>query len=189
MIAYLKGIIQKKFAKNLIVKVNDLGYLVAVPSNFAEKIHEKDSVELYIYTKVREDDISLYGFETIDQLEFFRQLLNVNGIGPKIALELLSQDMEKTKGAIITGNILFLSSVPGIGKKTAERIMIELKGKISITETARIHASIETTVNDEVIEALKNLGYQRFEIIKTLQDLPKKMTKTEEIITYFLQNI
>ena len=188
MLAYLHGTIQKKLTKSLIVKVNDIGYLVSVPSNLFEKLKEKQKIELYLYTKVREDDISLYGFETVDELEFFKLLLNVNGIGPKLAMEILSQNTEKAKAAIMSGNIVFLSSISGIGTKTAERIIMELKGKVAVEDISRVHTSLESSMSDEVIEALENLGYQRFEIVRKLKNLPEAITTTEEIITHFLRN-
>lgn len=90
MIAYLQGIIKKKLPKSIILNTGKIGYLIHTTHPLWEKIKEKNELELYIYTKVRDDDISLYGFETLGELEFFKTLLNVNGIGTKLALEILS---------------------------------------------------------------------------------------------------
>lgn len=189
MIAYLQGTIHKKLGKSVIINTGKVGYLVHVPTPLFEKIKEKSEVEFFIHTKVREDDISLYGFETFTELDYFKTLLNVNGIGPKLALEILSLQPEKTKAAIITGDIAFLSKISGIGKKTAERIIVELKNKLTLDDITRLHGTLEHEMNDEVVEALQKLGYQKFEILKVLKTLPEKIIKTEEIVTYFLRNV
>lgn len=190
MIGYLQGTIQKKLGKNIILNTGNVGYVVNLPAPLLEKCHEGKLLELYIYTKVREDDISLYGFTKTEDLEFFRTVLNVNGVGPKTALEILSQDIDKTKAAILSNNILFLSKIPGIGKKTAERIIVELKNKLDWVDSMRLHGDLEDgeTSNEEAVEALVGLGYQRFEIMKILKKMPAGMTTTEEIVTYFLKN-
>ena len=189
MIAYLIGTIQKKLPKNIIINTGKVGYLVNVSAPLLEKLNEKDEIELYIHTKVREDDISLYGFENFSELEFFKTLLNVNGIGPKLGLEIISHHPDRAKAAIISGDIPFLSKIPGIGKKTAERIIVELKNKLELQDITRLHNEIEKDIHQDVINALESLGYQKFEIIRILKKLPDKMAKTEDIITYFLQNI
>lgn len=189
MIGYLQGTIQKKLPKSIILNTGNVGYLVNVPTPLYEKCSEGKILELYIFTKVREDDISLYGFTKIEELEFFKTVLNVNGVGPKIGLEILSQDMEKTKAAILSNNILFLSKIPGIGKKTAERMIVELKNKLDWVDSMRLHGDLQNNeTNEEAIEALTGLGYQRFEISKILKNMPGSITTTEEIVTYFLKN-
>jgi Holliday junction DNA helicase RuvA len=189
MIGYLKGTILKKNGKSIILDTGGVGYVINVPAPTADKCFENDAAEFYIHTKVREDDLSLFGFETFEELEFFKTLINVNGVGPKTALEILSLNPDKTKAAILSGDVAFLCKIPGIGKKTAERIIVELKNKIEWADTLRLHANLEENVNNEAIEALLGLGYQRFEIIKVLNKLPETVKKTEEIITYFLKNI
>lgn len=189
MIGYLKGTIQKKLPKAIILNTGNVGYMVNLPGPQLEKCTEGKNLELYIYTKVREDDISLYGFITTEELEFFKTVLNVNGVGPKTALEILSQDMNKTKAAILSNNLLFLSKIPGIGKKTAERIIVELKNKLDWVDSMRLHGNLEDEeTNDEAAEALIGLGYQKFEIAKILKKMPSEITTTEEIVTYFLKN-
>ena len=178
-------------AKGVILDTGNVGYLVHLPAPLLEKAAEKSDAEFYIHTKVREDDISLYGFETIGELDFFKTLLNVNGIGPKLGLEILSQNPEKVKSALISGDLHFLTKIPGIGKKTAERIIVELKGKIDWSDVSlsRAHASLDTPHGEEAVEALAGLGYQKSEISRTLKGMPEDITKTEDIITYFLKNV
>lgn len=189
MIGYLQGTIQKKLPKSIILNTGNVGYAVNVPGPLLEKCAEGKMLELYVYTKVREDDISLFGFRTVEELEFFKTVLNVNGVGPKTALEILSQDMDKTKAAILSNNLLFLSKIPGIGKKTAERIVVELKNKLDWVDSMRLHGNLENEeTNDEAIEALLGLGYQKFEIVKILKKMPPEITTTEDVVTYFLKN-
>lgn len=189
MIAYLQGTILKKIPKAVILDTGNVGYLVYLSAPLLEKIKEKDQAEFFIYTKVREDDISLFGFETFNELEFYKILLSVNGIGPKLAMEILSQNTDKVKSAIIGGDLAYLSKIPGIGKKTAERIVVELKNKVELADISRLHAKIEHTVEDEVIDALQNLGYQKFEVMRVLKNAPAELIEAEAIITYFLQNV
>lgn len=189
MIGYLNGTIQKKLGKTIILNTGNVGYSVNVPAPLLEKCSEGKSLELYIYTKVREDDISLFGFVKTEELEFFKTLLNVSGVGPKTGLEILSQDMNKTKAAILSNDILFLSKIPGIGKKTAERIIVDLKNKLDWVDSMRLHGDLENSeTNEEAIEALIGLGFQRFEISGILKKLPPDITTTEDIVTYFLKN-
>jgi Holliday junction DNA helicase RuvA len=117
--------------------------------------------------------------------------MDVNGIGPKLSLEILSQNPERVKTQIMTGDIAGLTKIPGIGKKTAERMIVELKNKIDVAEIdmSRAHSNIEKTVNDDAINALVSLGYQNFEINRVLKEMPSKLKKVEEIITYFLRNV
>lgn len=193
MIAYLQGTIQKKILKGVILNVNGVGYQVSVPLPYLEKIKEQQNIELYIHTKVREDDISLYGFETLSELEFFKMLLNVNGIGPKHGMEILSLQPDKVKAAILGADTAFLSKIPGIGKKTAERIIVELKNKISVKDIAladmKTASPEEVQIAEDAMLALQNLGYQRFEISRVLKKIPANVQSTEEIITFFLQNV
>jgi Holliday junction DNA helicase RuvA len=188
MIAYLEGTIIQKSNKTFILKSHSVGYLVYVPSPLFDQIELGQMIELFIYTKVREDDISLYGFNNLNQLEFFKDLISVNGIGPKLGLEILSSNVEKTKQAILQENAAYLSKIPGIGKKTAERIIVELKNKLTPFDLSE-EIFIEEPNFDNVITALNNLGYQKFEIVRVLKMLPKEITDPEEMITYFLKNI
>ena len=162
-----------------------------MPITNLEKTEEKATVEFFIHTRVREDDISLFGFSSLGELEFFKTLLNVNGIGPKLAMEILSQNPEKVKAALLSSDLLYLTKIPGIGKKTAERLVVELKGKIDWADIdiSRTHATLERTVGDDAVNALMGLGYQKFEIIRILKEMPEKIEKIEDIITYFLRNV
>lgn len=191
MIAYLNGKIKKKLVKSLILDTGGVGYLVYVTANFLEKSSEGQPLEMYIHTRVLEDDISLFGFENILELQFFKTMLSVNGIGAKTAMEILAHDQDKIKSAIISGDIEYLCKVPGIGKKTAERIIVELKNKVSITDIGRLHSTLtaETKVSEDAVNAIMTLGYQKFEISRVLKYLPAEIKELEAIVTYFLRNV
>ncbi len=191
MIAYLQGTVYKKFPKSVIINTGNVGYLVHIPLPVEENLKEKDEVELYIHTKVREDDISLYGFETLEQLEFFKLLLGVNGVGAKLATDILSQKTDEVKAAILNGDIPFLSKIPGIGKKTAERIIVELKNKIDPASLLPATPGQQNSgsIDSDAIIALISLGYQRYEINRVLKAMPEDIRDAEKIVTYFLQNV
>jgi Holliday junction DNA helicase RuvA len=189
MIAFLQGNIKKKLEKSIIIDVNNVGYLVHVPVSVMEKISEKEETGLYIHTKVREDDISLFGFETMDELEFFKTLIGISGVGPKLAIEILSQKIEAVKSALISGDVHFLSKIPGIGKKTAERLIVELKNKVDWDGLSSLHTQIYKDIDDDAVNALISLGYQKYEINRVLRRIPPEIKEVEEIVTYFLQNI
>lgn len=188
MIGYIKGKVVKKLDRSIIVAPDGLGYEVFVKSSSWAIINENDTLELFIHTQMREAEISLYGFENAEELSFFRQIINVNGIGPKTGLEFLSMPIEKLKGAILQKDIAFICQTPGIGKKIAERLVMELKDKISVENADFNLDRKQQGINDEVIFALENLGYAKHHVKKILASLPEEITKTEDIIKYFLQN-
>jgi Holliday junction DNA helicase RuvA len=169
MIALLRGRLLEKFPSRLIVDVGGVGYDVQVPvSTFFETAEPGADVELRIHTHVREDQIALYGFGTPLELQLFEHLISVNGIGPRLALGVLSgiepRDLVR---AVRTADVGRLTRIPGIGRKTAERVTLELKDKLgastfdaSAPSTPAVPASGDALKTD-VLSALVNLGYQR----------------------------
>lgn len=188
MIGYLKGEIINKQKQSVTILCGAVGYEVALTGRQFDTVEKGQDLELFIYTKVREDEISLFGFQSENDLEFFKQLISVNGVGPKTALEILATDSDKVKNAIAQENAAFLSKVPGIGKKTAERIIVELKNKVMPEKFETLNPSLDTQL-EEVTAALSNLGYQRSEINRVLKKAPVEITDAEELITYFLKNV
>lgn len=188
MIGYLQGQILSKNQNTIILLCGGIGYEVYINDYLKDKLEIKDEISLYIHTKVREDDISLFGFESKSQLDFFRQLINVNGIGPKTGLEIMNNDIDLIKNAIIQENTLILSKIPDIGKKTAERIILDLKGKISPDNLQDLSSQTNQTFN-ELLEALMSLGYQRSEVYKIMKNSPTNLDTLEEQVKYFLKNI
>ncbi len=191
MIAYLSGTLQKKLEKKIILNVNGVGYLVTVPATTLFTLEEGQNIELYIHTAVREDDISLYGLPSADSIKFFNQLISVQGIGPKMATDMMSLPTDNIKNAIIHGDTATLTSIPGVGKKIAERLVTELKDKIEMVSTGTFPQHAKGSLkreNEEAIDALIGLGYQRNEVVRRLKELPENLKKTEDIIRYFLQS-
>jgi Holliday junction DNA helicase RuvA len=163
MIGYLTGKIISKKPTQVIVDVNGVGYLVNISINTFEKIAEKEEVSLYTYLAVKEDALDLYGFYSMSEKEMFELLISVNGIGFKTAQSILSGiQIGDLKEALKTGNLSRIISVPGIGRKTAERMIIELRDKIdSVAEVVGESSTGIQRVKNDAITALVNLGYNQ----------------------------
>ena len=163
MIGYLRGKIISKKPTKLLVDVNGVGYLVNISISTFEKIADKEEVSLYTYLSVRESALDLYGFYTLAEKEMFELLISVSGIGPKSAQSILSGiQIEDLKEALRTGNISRLVSIPGIGRKTAERLMVELRDKAdSVSDSSEDFKTGASTIRYDAITALVNLGYNQ----------------------------
>jgi holliday junction DNA helicase RuvA len=167
MIAHLRGRLLEKHPNRVILDVNGVGYDVHVPlSTFYEMAEQGQEVALRIHTHVREDALLLYGFATALELQIFERLISISGIGPKLALAVLSGiEPGELVSAIRTANVARLTGIPGVGKKIAERIGLELKDKMGSLLPAEIAASpaaVESeTLRTDVLSALVNLGYHR----------------------------
>lgn len=167
MISHLRGRLLEKHPNRVIVDVNGVGYDVHVPlSTFYEMAEPGGEIALRVHTHVREDALLLFGFATVLELRIFERLIGVSGIGPKLALAVLSGlEPNELVAAIRTANVARLTGIPGIGKKTAERIGLELKDKMATilpAETAVLpQAAAGDALRDDVLSALINLGYHR----------------------------
>lgn len=189
MIAHLRGEILKKTDKGIILDTGNVGYFVNLANSILANINETETIELFIHSNIREDAFDLYGFSAYEDLEFFKQLLNINGIGARIAMEILNVPQSKIKTAILNNDEDFICEIHGIGKKLAKRLILELKDKIEKNFIAdREYKGLTKAQQQEALEALEKLGYQRKEIVKMICDLPEGICATEEIITYFLKN-
>lgn len=186
MIGYLTGTVKLKEEKSIILLTNGVGYAVFVPLPFLENLEEKEKTEMFIYTNVSENAIDLYGFPNKDELAFFKQLISVSGVGPKTALEILIAPMGKVKAAIFEGNVAYVSGVKGIGKKTAERLCLELKDKIDPGTMGEV--SETTELDEDTLNALLSLGYDRRQAEKTLSECPSDIKTTEDKIKWCLKN-
>ncbi len=187
MYAYLKGTIEEITEDNLVLEVNQVGYNIKISSRTVNALQGIGSfVKIYTYTLVREDSFSLYGFLTKDDLNIFKKLITVNGIGPKGGLAILSiMSADELRFAIISGDAKAISKAPGIGAKTAERVILDLKDKISLDEAlapkdefATVSLSGEDINNgkNEAIEALVALGYSASDALRAV----KQVTVTED---------
>lgn len=178
MIGKLKGDIDLIGSNYLIVDVNGVGYKVIVGHSLlaSSKIGEK--VTLYIYTYIREDQLVLFGFLSNEELEFFELLIGVNGVGPKVALNIMSAaPLESLRTSISKQDPSLLSSVSGVGKKTAEKIVIELRNKIGVISEGNIFERKDEA--DEVISALEGLGYKSSEVRAVLGKLDGEDTESK----------
>ena len=190
MIAFLTGKIISSKPTQIVIDTNGVGYLVNISINTFEKISDKETVSLFIYTNVRDDAISLFGFYSEAEKEMFELLISVNGIGPKLALSLLSGiSVDDLKTAIIGGNVARIVAVPGIGRKTAERVVLELRSKVSDIKEGE--ASAEPGIKKEAIAALNTLGYNpkiSEQIIHEIVSADKNIS-LEELIKQALQKL
>ena len=191
MFAHLSGKCLSKSEKSLIIDVQGVGYRVFAPAIFVEKTEVHLPLKLHIHTVVREDDLSLYGFQTAEELHLFETLISVNGVGPKLALELFTSPLEEIQAAILSENVYALTQIPGIGKKTAERIILELKEKIAplAKDLTLEKANLPKEVPEETIHALLGLGYKRGDINRVFRSLKEPITQAEDLIKYFLKNV
>ncbi|HYE66276.1 MAG TPA: Holliday junction branch migration protein RuvA [Pyrinomonadaceae bacterium] len=174
MIAHLSGTLLAKQATSVILDVGGVGYEVTIPlSTFYDLEDAGASVQLRIYTHVREDALQLYGFKTARERELFLRLISVSGIGPKLGITMLSgMSADEIIASIRTNNLARLTSIPGVGKKTAERLVIELRDKIAslsspaleeefATQAGKGAPSSEDAVRDDALSALLNFGYPK----------------------------
>lgn len=166
MYAYLKGTIEYKYSDHIIVEVNGVGYNVFYPTGRIAALPPiGSSITIYTYTVVREDAFQLYGFENMDDKELFCLLTGVSGVGPKAGMSLLSElTASQIRMAIISGDTKTLSKAQGIAKKTAERIIVDLKSKMSLDNESQLLGTVpdDTAVvaeENEAVEALVALGY------------------------------
>lgn len=176
MIAFLKGRICNVQPEAVVLDVNGIGYRVHVPAPVVHRLPPQGAeVILYTHMQVREDGISLFGFDSEDALELFSQLLNVNGVGPKGALGILSAiTPENFIAAVVHENVSLLTKAPGIGKKIAQRIILELKDKFKKIEQPASPVSSGRGVTTDVVEALVALGYSPAEATQAVINAGKE---------------
>lgn len=186
MIAYLAGTLLEKHANTAIVTVGGVGYELSIPlSTFYELGEPGSDVTLRVYTHVREDAIQLFGFKSMPERDLFLRLISVQGIGPKLGIAMLSgMSADEMITAIRTDNVLRIKSIPGVGQKTAERVVIELRDKISELSggAAGRHAPDSTSLRsgevfDDALSALVNLGYNKAAAEKTLKQAAQEGTE------------
>lgn len=183
MIASLHGHVEALLEDALIVRVGDVGYAVRVArSLLVQEARVGQKIDLWAYTYVRENEISLYGFETLDERELFLILLSVSGIGARTALAILSTFAPETlRVAIAQGDAAALTRIPGIGRKTAQRLLLDLKDKIGLVTDAWLSSPI-TDGDAEAINALTALGYSLSEAQEAVASVPREIEPLDERI-------
>jgi Holliday junction DNA helicase RuvA len=190
MIAGLEGTVAEVGTDNVVINVGGVFYRVFMPGSAIPtvgKVGDKTSLHTFLY--VREDQLALYGSRDERQLKLFQTLLGVSGIGPKVALSILSSmPVDSLENAIASGNVDLLTRVPGIGRKTASRLVLEMKGKLDLLSAVGLAAS--PSAASEVVEALSGLGYGPAEIQAALSGLPHdEELSTEEMIMFALKRL
>ena len=196
MISYIKGNLEVKNIDNIVIEVGGIGYKIYMSGTSIDKVGEIGNVvKVHTYMRVREDDVSLYGFCTNEELKMFEQLIGVSGVGAKSALSILSNISPSSFAlAIISEDLNVLKNLPGIGAKTAQRMILELKDKMK-TQDAIESEFIPTKIvvkNDktkDAIEALQVLGYARKDIEMAISNLDTKELSVEEIIKQSLKHL
>ena len=188
MIGWLTGKLHEKTPEYVVVDVGGVGYQVYLPLSSFYTIGERgDEVTLRIYTHVRDDALQLYGFKHLAEQRLFERLIAVAGIGPKLAVTILSgMDVDTLIGAIAEENIGRLSTIPGVGKKTAERMVLELKDKVADMVPAAVPAG-PRGVRQDVLSALENLGYRRRDAERALDKVDKPADNFEELLRQTLR--
>lgn len=190
MFAYIKGSIELKSKNYIVIDINGLGYKIFMSENNINTIGElHDIVKVFTYVKVREDDISIYGFKTQEQLKMFELLISVSGVGAKSALVMLSCiEPSDFAIAVISNNVKVLTQVPGIGNKSAQRIILELKDKLKAEqseesiENAKLKNEKTSENIEEAIAGLMVLGYLRKDIEKAFNHLDVDNLTIEDLI-------
>jgi len=188
MLSYLKGKIIFRGKDFIIVKPNNIGFKVFILSNLNI---ENDEIELFTHLNVREDALTLYGFSNYKELELFELLISISGIGPKAGLGILSlADPETIKVAIAKGDASILTRVSGIGKKTAERVILELRNKFSVADANSLEEkSKEISDQTDAIDALVSLGYNTSEAKRVLSEIPSEVKDIGERIKMALKRL
>ena len=187
MIGFLSGTIHSKSENQIILLTSGVGYLVTIPPNYLNLLKLSQQAELFIYTYVREDTFDLYGFFTHDELELFKLVLTVSGIGPKTALLVIDKGVGKVEEAIKNAETDFFTTVPRLGHKNAQKIIIELKNKLGGLK--ELDLTQENEESTQAIEALRNLGYTRQEALQAIGVVPASEKTLEQKISYALRQL
>ena len=181
MIGKITGKVDQVYKNTLIVDVSGVGYKIAVPSRtLAQHVTRGQQVSLFTFTYVREDALALFGFESLDELSLFEKLLSIAGVGPKIALNVISSgSLDEITQALLNSDVDFFTNVPGIGRKTAQRIIVDLKTTLGTAKETDLF-EISTRAYEETIQALKHFGFTAGEARETLRTVKNKNTMTTE---------
>lgn len=176
MYGYIKGTIKEIESTHVIIDNNDIGYIIYVPNPYYYKLEEIYTI--YTYTHIREEEYSLYGFSNKEQLNLFLKLIQVKGVGPKMALPMLATGrVDAIIDAIDRENILYLKKFPKVGEKVARQIILDLKGKLNGAQMSLLASNN----NDELVNALVALGYKQVDIKKIITNVNPNISIEEQI--------
>ena len=186
MIGFIYGTIDSKEDNTIVLKCNDIGYELQTSFATAESLQCGEYVKLFTYLQVKEDGLSLFGFRTAEEKTLFLKLISVSGVGPKVAIAILSGlDASRLSEAILRSDIATLCKIKGLGKKTAERIVLELREKIAVTDFVASHNTTDLPIGDEAEEALNvlmNLGSTRSDALLKIKKACAAGAKTTQEI-------
>ena len=196
MYSFISGIIEEKTENYVVVNANGVGYEIYVSTNTLSNLSTSgDYAKVYTYLQVREDGMQLFGFASKEEKDVFLQLITVSGVGPKMALVILSSlSVQNLITCIVAGDVKTLSGAKGVGKKTAERIILELKGKMgdlgsTMMSDYTMLTGITSTACDEATELLVNMGLSKFDALKLVKKVAIDGDTTEVIIQKALKNM
>lgn len=186
MFGHITGKIFDLKGTKVIVKTGGVGFVIHSTLSYLTKLKTNQEASFWTHTAVRENDISLYGFETEEELRVFELLITISGVGPKSGLAILSvAGVKSIEEAVSTKDTSSLTKISGIGRKTAEKIVLELDGKLVTSQKGQNRTSEDV----DVFEALKSLGYRERDIQETIKKLPKDLAGTNEKIKYILKDL
>lgn len=184
MIGFLSGTVKDKYP--IIIDVAGVGYIVHVPDQTAEHLKINSLVQLYIHTHVREDALDLYGFLTKEELRLFELLLTVSGIGPRTGLTIMNRGVTEIEKAVRESDVEFFTMIPRLGKKNAQKIIIELKNKLGSVHELNLKESSDGETK-QIVEALQSMGFARNEILIAIKKLDATDVSVEQKIRRALQ--
>jgi len=183
MIAHVSGVVAEKFGNSVIVDVHDVGYEVQVAAGDFDQALLNESIKFYTYHHIREQSQDLFGFSSLAAKKLFELLITVQGVGPKAALAILSLgDSETVRNAIANGDSGFVAKASGVGKKIAERVVVDLSDKVGLAVTvAQASGVAHIAAGDEALEALMALGYTLNDATVALETVPKDLPTAERV--------
>jgi len=179
MIGALKGMIHTIKKNPIVFFAGDVGYAVSITDRLAHTIEPDKKTLLFIHTHVRDDALDLFGFSSQEELILFELLLTVSGVGPKTALLVLNAGEDAIKHAVQIGDVDFFTSIPRLGKKNAQKIIIELKNKLGSVEDLNLRDDGSSETN-EIIDALTSMGFAKKEVIEIIKKIPSQDTTVEQ---------
>ncbi len=178
MIGYIKGTVEEMWEEGILLECAGIGYRIFVPSLFLNRLSIGETRKIYTYLSVKEDSMTLFGFADRDSLETYKRLLSVNGIGPKAAMNVLSfMTAEEFRMAVLAGDANKIAKTPGLGKKTAQKILLELKDKFDFVQELEDalggSAALDSDGAADAVEALIALGYSGSDALKAVREAEK----------------
>lgn len=180
MIGALKGIAYSFHKNPALFFVGDVGYRVFITGQFAKSLERNKKVLLYIHSHIREDTFDLYGFPKEEELSLFELLITVSGIGPKTALPILDRGAEAVQRAVTTSDVEFFTTIPRLGKKNAQKIIIELKSKLGSLAELDLRDDAPQGETKELMDALLSMGFVRKEVLTIMKKIPAKAITLEQ---------